>query len=301
MQPCTDCPRNCLVDRQYNVGFCHAPWQPEVATICVHKGEEPPICGVRGICNVFFAHCNMQCCYCQNNAISRREVSRDVVFFHTLNDIVDRIASVLSASENVVGFVSPSHYAHCLVPIVEALHERGLFPTVVYNTNGYDSVDVLKRLAPYVDVYLPDLKYADNALAKRYSATDDYVERAHAALCEMYRQMGPTLHTDETGLAFRGLMVRHLVLPGCVDNTLRCLDWLAEHLSNALHVSLMAQYFPPDTGRALPDDLGRGLTRSEYEAVTKHFFDLGFTNGWLQELEAGENYKPNFNQIDAFC
>ena len=308
---CTNCPRHCAVDRTVARGFCQAGPQPEAATVCVHRGEEPPLCGEKGICNVFFSHCNLQCIYCQNYQISsyrnnpnnlnnpNNPITQDnpPSCLVGIEAIADRVAEVLPQTENIVGLVTPSHYADSIPALVEALHSRGLFPTIVYNTGGYDSVETLRALAPYIDIYLPDFKYMDPALALRYSHAEDYPEVALAALKEMYYQKGSALPTDDNGIAYRGIIVRHLVLPGQVENSLAVLDAIAD-ISLNLHVALMAQYFPPFDG--LPDQLGRTLTADEYRQVTDRFHSVGLHRGWLQELDAQACYRPDFSRQQAF-
>ena len=298
---CTNCPRCCPVDRVSKTGFCQAGSEIEVASIAIHKGEEPPIAGSKGICNVFFAHCNLQCVFCQNYEISRGEVDAAKVFYSSEEAVIDRIAELLPQTENMLGLVSPSHYAHRIPRLIAHLHDRGLFPTVVYNTNGYDSVETLRQLAPYVDIYLPDFKYMDVDLARRYSHAEDYPQVAQAALQEMFAQKGSSLPTDDNELAFRGIVVRHLVLPGQVQNSIDCLRWIADNLSTNLHVSLMAQYFPPrELQSRLPDALGRTLQEEEYQQVVDAFYALGFHRGWVQDLEANETYRPDFSQKQSF-
>lgn len=290
---CTLCPRACGIDRTVAQGFCHAGREPEIAAVCAHLGEEPPISGRKGICNVFFTHCNLQCIYCQNWQISTLSSVSSATSITSATSI---IASVLGNTENILGFVTPTHYADSIPAIVEELHRRGLHPVTVYNTSGYETVETLRMLEPYIDVYLPDFKYADADLAARYSHAPDYPERALAALEEMYRQKGSVLITDEDGLAVRGIIVRHLVLPGCVENSLGVLDRIAD-ISMNLHVSLMAQYYPP-TGvhrsTPLPDQLSRNVTAEEYDTVVEHFHATGLHNGWLQELTSEKNYRPDF-------
>ena len=190
-------------------------------------------------------------------------------------------------------------YSDLVPPIVEGLHQRGLFPTVVYNSNGYDDIETLRRLAPYVDIYLPDYKYSDPRLAARYSNAADYPAVAGRAIRECYDQKGSSLPTDDDGMAFRGLIVRHMVLPGQVRNSIGCLRWLADNVSTNIHVSLMAQYYPPE-GLALPDELNRRLAADEYAAVVDAFYDLGFHRGWVQQLDAADNYKPHFDNETHF-
>ena len=252
------------------------------------------MCGNKGICNVFFSHCNLQCIYCQNHQISSGSPTPRFV---GVDAIVDEIARLLPQTENIVGFVTPSHYADSLPAIVERLHARSLFPTTVYNTGGYDSVETLQMLAPYIDIYLPDYKYALPHLARRYSHAADYPTVARDALREMYSQKGSALPTDDDGLAYRGIIVRHLVLPGQVENSLLALDSLAD-ISLNLHISLMAQYYPPLPD--LPDQLGRTLTPDEYQQVVDHLDHLGLHRGWVQELDAQAHYRPDFTHQQAF-
>lgn len=293
---CHKCPRQCSTI----AGFCHADSShPEVAAVYAHTGEEPPLSGSKGISNIFFAHCNLQCCYCQNLEISRAEVNPSLIALHSVDQIVDAVAESLTRTENIVGFVSATQYSDLVKPIVDGLHARGLFPTTVYNSNGYESIDVLQDIAPYIDIYLPDYKYSDSQIAQRYSNAVDYPEVAQKALKEMYNQKGSSLPTDDNGIAFRGLIVRHLVLPGQVENSVQCLEWIADNLSVNIHVSLMAQYFPPE-GTALPDQLNRRLTADEYSQVEEAFYNLGFHRGWVQQLEAADSYRPHFNDKTKF-
>ena len=287
---CTLCPRACGALRAEAPGFCGAGTALEVASVCVHRGEEPPL---NPIVNVFFAHCNLQCIYCQNWQISEagRSNATDV------DRLADRIAALLPASGAMVGLVTAAHYADRVPALIDGLHRRGHQPTVVYNSSGYESVDTLRALEGWVDVYLPDFKYMDGALAARYSHAADYPQVAQAALREMKRQVGGGLKVDDEGRAYRGLVVRHLVLPGAVDNSVRCLEWLADEFPFGLHLSLMAQYYPPRPG--LPQPLDRTLRPEEYAAVVERATALGLTDGWIQELEASTNYRPDFDHTQS--
>ena len=297
LKNCRLCARRCGVDRYETNGFCHCAPLPMVATVCVHKGEEPVLSGSKGVCNVFFAHCNLQCVYCQNIDISQNNAQ---VHCHcnSLEQVVDRIKEVLQNSENMLGFVSPSHFAHLIPPIVDMLHSQGLKPIVVYNTNAYDSVEVLRALEAYVDVYLPDFKYCSPLLSKRYSKAADYFQKASLAIKEMYRQKGSTLITTDDGIAQSGLIIRHLMLPGCTADSMDVLQWIAENLSTNVHISLMSQYFPLD--KPLPDSLNRFLSDDEYNRVVDYFYNLGFHRGWIQDLDRQQSYKPDFGHKEAF-
>lgn len=272
---------------------------PEVAAVYAHKGEEPPISGRKGITNIFFAHCNLQCIYCQNHQISRRHTEPNLIALHSVDQIVEAAAQSLQTTENMVGLVSATQYADLVPPIVEGLWAMGLHPTVVYNCGGYELPSVLQKIAPYIDIWLPDFKYSNAELARRYSNAPDYPQRAQEALRTMFQLVGSNLPTDDNGLAFRGMIVRHLVLPGQIENTLGCLGWIAQELSQKVHVSLMAQYYPP-SGIQLPDQLNRPLNAEEYRQATEGLHALGLHRGWVQELEASTNYRPDFAKENIF-
>ena len=292
---CRLCPRKCGANRTSGAGFCGASTDLEVASVTVHRGEEPPL---NPIVNVFFPHCNLQCIYCQNWQISQGERSKVKGEKYTVDTLVDQIVSHLSPlTSHLLGFVTAAHYADRIPAILDAVHQRGLYPTIVYNSSGYESVDTLRSLEGIVDIYLPDFKYMDSDLARAYSHAPDYPEVAQSAIEEMIRQVGIGLKIDEKGIAYRGLIVRHLVLPGAVANSLQVLDKLSSFnfqfsIFNSLHLSLMAQYFPPHPG--LPSPLDRCITEEEYAAVVAHAEELGLTDGWIQELEARDNYRPDF-------
>ena len=292
---CRLCPRACGVDRATGGGFCGAADTLEVASVCVHRGEEPPL---NPIVNVFFAHCNLQCIYCQNWQISgkgeRLKVKGERYSTESLADlIVSHLSPLTSHLSPLLGLVTASHYAHHIPALIDAVHQRGFTPTVVYNSSGYESVETLRSLEGLVDIYLPDFKYMDTGIAKAYSHAPDYPEVATAALREMIRQVGKGLKVDGNGTAYRGLIVRHLVLPGHVDNSLAILDHLADLVPFGLHLSLMAQYFPPKPG--LPAPLDRSVTADEYAVVVARAEELGLTDGWIQELAARDNYRPDFS------
>jgi len=289
---CSLCPRACNVDRATGSGFCGANANLEVASVVLHRGEEPPL---NPIVNVFFSHCNLQCIYCQNHQISGKTGLTGSI---SMADLAKRICNLLPESGGMLGLVTATHYAGHIPELLESVRRHGFTPTVVYNSGGYESVETLRKLEGMIDIYLPDFKYIDANLARDYSHAPDYPEMAKEALREMRRQVGGGLKVDGDGHAYRGLIVRHLVLPGAVDNSLRCLDWLADFMPFGLHLSLMAQYFPPRPG--LPAPLDRCVTSEEYSAVVAHAEELGLTDGWIQELEARDNYRPDFSSENPF-
>lgn len=295
---CNICPRECNADRHVGpLGYCNTDAGFNISSICIHKGEEPVISGSDGICNVFFAHCNLQCIFCQNHQISQNGTK--VVQNGTLEEIVHEIAQHLEKGIKIVGFVSASHMVPQMVTIIHALNKRGLNPVIVYNSNGYDKVETLQRLEGLVDVYLPDFKYADDRKALAFSGVSDYFSVASKALKEMVRQMGSKIHLDETGIVTRGIIVRHLVLPGGVEDSKKVLKYIAEDLSVKMSISLMAQYHPVDNVKKHPF-LSRTITEKEYDEVVTEFYKLGFVNGWIQDIESNHEYLPDFNYEQPF-
>ena len=296
---CTLCPRNCGVNRfSEKLGFCKSDASFRISTVCVHKGEESVLSGEKGICNIFFPHCNLQCVYCQNWEISQNETAilPPAVSYE---ELIGKICSVLDKTENIIGFVSPSHYVPQMLAIIRGVKETGRNPIFVYNTNGYDKPETLKLLETEIDVYLPDFKYMDHDLAFRYSQAADYPEVALVAIREMYRQKGSSLILNERGIAEWGLIVRHLVLPGAVDQSIEVLKTIAGEISPNLHISLMSQYYPTARVRNTPD-LNRTMSLEEYQQVVDALFEAGFNNGWTQDPESNTSFRPDFSEEQPF-
>jgi putative pyruvate formate lyase activating enzyme len=297
LEACTVCPRNCGNDRLANVlASCASGADPVVSSYTPHFGEEPGLSGTRGAGNIFFGNCNLRCVYCQNFQISQD--------FHAQrkNEVsVERLAEMMLELQargcHNIGLVSPTHYAPQAARAILMAARRGLCLPIVYNTNTYDSVEVLRLLDGIVDVYLPDLKYAEDASGWLYSKIPDYVERSRAALIEMYRQKGARLVFGEDGLLKSGLLVRMLVLPNGVAGIADSLSWIAETLSPRVAISLMAQYYPIHraAGNEKYSQLSRSITALEWEEAQQALEDWGFSNGYQQELEtANKYYRPDF-------
>lgn len=296
---CRICPRNCGADRfSSKPGYCKSDASFYISSICIHRGEEPAISGEKGICNIFFGHCNLQCVYCQNHQISTNQ-NPAAASRMSLPEVLQEIIRCLNAGCQGVGFVSPSHFVPQVKIIINALRMMDIHPTTVYNTNGYDKVETLRSLEPYIDVYLPDFKYFDTHLSRAYSDAADYASIAAAALKEMYRQKGSTLLLDDDGVALQGILIRHLVLPGHVQNSLDILSFIADEISTSLHISLMSQYHPVSVAKNL-NPMNRTLYSDEYQQVVDKFYELGFRKGWIQELDSHENYRPDFEKEHPF-
>ena len=280
---CELCPRRCGVDRTSGwTGFCGAPDVALVAKAMIHKWEEPALAGNGGSGAIFFGGCTLGCKYCQNMAISGKPVGIPMDS-RQLRILMEQL--IEKGAENI-DLVTPTHYLPTILP---ALEEKLPVP-VVYNCGGYERVETLRQLDGKIDIYLPDLKYADNRLAARLSGASDYFQTATAALREMVRQTGPVVWDGEK--VKRGVIVRHLILPGCVENSLKVLDWLGENFaSGEILVSLMRQYTPMG-GLSAPFD--RRVTDEEYDAVLSWMF-LNDLEGFTQDAEAADqNYIPDF-------
>ncbi len=296
---CNDCPRACNADRKNgNYGYCNYGNSFQIGSVCVHKGEEPVLGGKEGICNVFFSHCNLQCIYCQNIQISKN-IDTKIDYNFTIEETINIICEFLDKGCNYLGFVSPSHCLQQIIQIINALHKIGRKPIVVYNSNGYDKVESLKQLAGLVDIYLPDFKYADNKLASEYSGAGNYKEFALAAIKEMYYQKGSVLHTNDEGMAESGLIIRHLVLPGATENSKEVLRLIAEETSTNIHISLMSQYYPTENMKLYPP-LNRCLLKEEYKAIINEMEILGFSKGWVQDMDSSRVYQPDFKKGHPF-
>ncbi|MBP5708772.1 MAG: radical SAM protein [Bacteroidales bacterium] len=295
---CSVCPRNCGIDRIHGQkGFCGLDASLNIASICVHKGEEPVIVGDKGICNVFFSGCNLRCIYCQNDEISRPAT---VVDNYSMESALDAIEEILSSGVMTVGFVSPSHVVPQVKALLRGIQERGLHPITVYNTNCFDKEETIRDLDGQIDIFLPDLKYVSSEISHDYSSAKNYYDVAMKALKEMYRQKGSTLITDDSDLVTSGLIIRHLVLPGHVDESINVLRKIADELSPGVYLSLMAQYFPTEAVANHPY-LNRTLTAEEYEMVVNEMEVLGFRHGWCQELDSSRNYRPDFSSDTPFA
>ena len=302
LRACTVCPRDCGNDRLGGVlASCASGEHPIVSAHTPHFGEEPCLSGGRGAGNIFFGNCNLRCVYCQNFQISQDYPTQK----H--NEVtVERVAEMALELErrgcHNIGFVSPTHFAPQMAKAVLLAARRGLSLPIVYNTNAYDSVEVLRLLEGIVDVYLPDFKYADTGAGALYSKVPDYPARARAALLEMFRQKGSRLDLDGDGLLRGGLLVRVLVLPNGAAGVGETLSWIAETLSPRVAISLMAQYYP--IHRAASNDkyaaLSRSITGEEWEDALAALEANGLSNGYQQELEtAGKYYRPDFRDREA--
>lgn len=283
---CNLCPRKCNVNRDLKSGFCGVSNTLKVARAQLHFWEEPIISGTNGSGTIFFSGCNLKCVYCQNFNISKENFGKDIT--------TQRLAEIFKELENAgahnINLVTPSHYVK---QIVEALNIYKPKIPVVYNTSGYDSVEELKMLEGYVDVYLTDLKYYSSELSQKYSSAKNYFEVCSLAIKEMIRQQPKNVM--ENGLIKKGVIIRHMVLPNCINDSFKVLDWIKNNLGEDVIVSVMGQYTPYFNASKFPE-INRKLKPVEYKLVINHFNKLGLKNGFMQSLDsADENFIPPFN------
>lgn len=288
MMICTLCPRACgatRTDTQGN-GFCGMPALPVVARAAPHLWEEPCISGQRGAGAVFFSGCTLRCGFCQNVEISQGGVGRVISISHLRNIF----HALIKQGVHNINLVTPTHFARA----IGATLEVPLPVPVVWNFNGYESVETLRALEGKIQIYLPDLKYLDDALAQRVSGVTHYAETAKAAISEMVRQVGPYQLSDD-GLLQRGVIIRHLMLPGQLPDTKRVIDWVSSAFPpKTVLFSLMSQYVP--LGRAPQLGLSRTITKGEYRAATEYLLGCGIEDGYVQELDAAQtSYIPVFD------
>jgi len=294
---CECCPRKCRVNRlEGEVGFCRIRASIQVSHAGLHFGEEPPISGTKGSGTIFFAGCNLRCVFCQNYQISQ-EFQQGHTRTLTTDELASEMLRLQDEGAHNINFVSPSHMIFQMADAIKVAKGKGLVVPVVYNSNGYDSVDALRQIRGLVDMYLPDIKYLENGLGKQFSAVDDYADIVPGVLREMLDQVGH-LEMDDEGIAVRGLLVRHLILPNYLGNSRKCLHFLAD-LSPDIFVSIMAQYSPQYKACDYPG-INRALTEDEYDKVTDYALDLGLENAFIQELESQDHYLPDFARESPF-
>lgn len=255
----------------------------------IHNFEEPCISGENGSGTVFFSNCNLKCVFCQNYKISQEGLGRKI----TIEELADVFIDEQNKNAENINLVTPTMYVYHIIEAIKIARNKGLKIPIVYNSNGYENVETIKKLNGYIDVYLPDLKYFDDDLAFKYSGIKKYFENATASIQEMYKQVGsPVL--DENGMIKKGLIIRHLVLPSNIQNSKNVLKWINDNMDKNVFVSVMAQYFPTHKAKEFPE-INRKLTMDEYKEIENYLYSLDLDNGYIQELgEHEEEYVPDF-------
>lgn len=298
LESCSICPKDCFVNRLENkIAACYSGLLPVVSSYCVHYGEEPILSGseqfsnLNGVGNIFFGNCNLRCVYCQNYEISQNhktEIKNEV----TIERLAEIMLELQNKNVNAIGFVSPTHFVPQIICALDIAVKKGLSLPLIYNTNSYDSAEVLKYLEGIIDIYLPDLKYSDEEYGYKYSKIKNYVSHSREAITEMYRQTGSKLIIKDN-LLKKGLIVRHLILPNDIAGSYETLKFISE-LDNNICLSVMSQYYPIHKAADI-DLLSRNIRVREYYKVTEYLEMLNLETGFLQEFESESYYRPDFN------
>lgn len=285
MAVCNICPRKCNVDRSIKTGVCGVPNTLKIARAAAHFWEEPCISGTGGSGTVFFSGCNMKCVFCQNYEISTGGFGKEITV-ERLCEIYDEL--IYNGVHNI-NLVTPTHYADKIL----ASLEKPLPVPVVYNSSGYDSVETLKKFEGKIQIYLPDMKYMDSSLAKKYSLAPDYPEKAKEAIREMFRQVGEAVF-DKDGIMEKGVIIRHLMLPEEVENTLDIIDWVSSEFGDKVVFSLMSQ-FTPNKNCSIPE-LQKTVSEEEYNKAVDYMYLCGMENAYVQDFSsAKKEYTPPFD------
>ncbi|MCM1047020.1 MAG: radical SAM protein [Clostridiales bacterium] len=302
LSDCTLCPRECHVNRDAGqTGYCGQTSDITAARAALHMWEEPCISGTHGSGTVFFNGCNLHCIFCQNHVISRtvntQSGTNNVISVQRLSEIY---LELQEKGAHNINLVTPTHYVPQLIEAIKLAKKNGLNIPIVYNTGSYEKVEVLKLLEGYVDIYLPDLKYFSSDISRRYSNAQDYFKYATAAIAEMYRQVGePVFDSDldinESALMKKGVIVRHLMLPGCMEDSRQILQYLYQTYGNSIYMSIMNQYTPMPQVSGIPE-LNRKVSIKEYDALIDYALSIGIENAFIQEGDtAAESFIPSFN------
>lgn len=292
LEKCEICPHKCKINRNNNqIGRCKATDKIKIGLYSTHNFEEPCISGKKGSGTVFFSNCNLNCVYCQNYEISQQGKGKEI----TIEELSNIFLKQQEKGVENINLVTPTSYVPQIIEALKIAKSQGLKLPIVYNTNGYENIETIKQLEGYIDIYLPDLKYAENDIGKKYSKIEKYFETATIAIKEMERQVGKP-QFDENGVMTKGIIVRHLVLPNNIENSKKIIKWMKENLNKETYVSIMAQYFP--TYKAKNEEykeINRKLTSKEWEEIENYIDELDFEKGFIQELgEHEEEYVPKW-------
>ena len=294
VEKCRLCPRYCEVNRNKGeIGYCGCGSEMVIARYSLHKWEEPSISGINGSGTIFFSYCNLRCVYCQNYDISTLHKGKVV----TIEDFCDICLRLQYKGASNINLVTGVMYIPLIVNGVKLAKKRGLHIPIVYNTSGYESIEGLRLLDGIVDVYLTDLKYYDNKLGVKYSNVNNYFECATRAIEEMYRQVGVNKF-DNNGIMVKGIIVRHLILPGCFDDSKKIIKYVYDSYKDNVYLSIMNQYTP--IRRLNIDDLDRKITDNEYDDVIDYAYDMGVRKAYVQEGETQKvSFIPNFDEFEG--
>ena len=289
---CNLCPRNCNVDRDKGeLGYCGAPNEMVIARYSRHMWEEPIISGDKGSGTIFFSYCNLRCSFCQNYELSELHKGRVV----SVDDFSDIVMDLQNSGVHNINLVTPTMFVPKIIEGVKLARDKGLNIPIVYNTSSYENVDTVKMLDGYVDIYLPDLKYYDNNLSKKYSGVDNYFKYASKAIDEMVRQVG-SVKLDDKGMMVKGVIVRHMVMPGCVKDSKKIIKYLYDKYHDNIIISIMNQYTPVRKNKY--SELNRRVYDYEYNEVVNYAYDIGVRKAFIQDGDSQEeSFIPDFDKF----
>lgn len=291
LNKCVVCPHNCEINRiEGQVGRCKSKDTVKIALYSIHNFEEPCISGKKGSGTIFFSNCNLNCVFCQNYEISQQGKGIEI----SIKELAEIFIKQQKNDVENINLVTPTSYVPQIIEAIKIARKEGLKIPIVYNTNGYENIETIKLLDGYIDVYLPDFKYSDNLLAKRLSKVDNYFEVATNAIMEMYRQVGDAIL--DNGIMKKGMIIRHLVLPNHILNSIKVLKWINDNMCK-VYVSVMAQYFPTYKAQEFLD-INRKLNEIEFKQIENYLYRLNLENGYVQELgECEEKFVPEWDKF----
>lgn len=291
LNSCKLCPRNCNVNRLKNeLGFCKSGSNLSIARVSLHKWEEPCISGTKGSGTIFFSNCNLKCVFCQNHEISQEQIGKKIS--------IERLSEIFMEQQNRgahnINLVTPTHFVPQIIESIKLSRRNGLSIPILYNSNGYENVETIKSLEGYIDIYLPDLKYINNKFAEKYSMAHDYFKFASCAIDEMVSQ-APNPVFNENSIMLKGVIIRHLMLPGLLFDSKKIVDYIYKKYGNNVYLSLMNQYTPMFNAAKYPE-INKPLNQKHYESLIDYCQNLGFKNAFIQEEgTAKESFVPHFD------
>lgn len=290
LKECKLCPHMCKINRlEGKVGRCKATDKIKISLVSLHQFEEPCISGTNGSGTIFFSNCNFNCVFCQNYKISQEGMGQEVDISFLAQSMLDQ----QKKGAHNINLVTPVMYVYHIIEAIKIAKAEGLKIPIIYNSNGYENIETVNSLEGYIDVYLPDFKYANNKLGEKYSNINNYFEVTSKAVAEMYKQVRPP-QLDENGIIKRGLIIRHLILPNEIENSKKVLKWIIDNIGKEVYVSIMAQYFPTYKAKNILE-LNRKISTEEYKQIEDYIYEIGIENGYMQDLgEHEEEYVPDF-------
>ncbi|RXI54025.1 radical SAM protein [Clostridium tetani] len=293
LNQCRLCPRECNVNRlEGEIGYCGASNKLMISRAALHFWEEPCVSGKSGSGTVFFSNCNLKCVFCQNHCISQENLGVEI----SIERLSEIFLELQKKGANNINLVTPTHYVPEIIEALKLSKSNGLSIPILYNSNGYDSLNTLKALAGYIDVYLPDLKYYNSKYSLRYSMAKDYFEKASIAIEEMYRQVGKPIF-DENSIIKRGVIIRHLMLPGLLFDSKKIIDFIYKSFGNNVYISIMNQYTPMFKASDYAE-INRRLNEKHYDTLINYALDLGIKNAFIQENgSSSEEFVPDFKNF----